>query len=108
MTGKHVQWLTYHFNVEYMFHVALEQLHHIDNNDEIYFVNKFIFILNLSSSIFFVKDDSTLTDCSIYSNKIEDQSNENNFRYLFNLTIYLWTLLIIWIIFQMWISSFYF
>jgi len=50
MTEKHVQWLTYHFNIEYMFHVALEQLHHVDDNndDEIYFVNKYIFILNLS------------------------------------------------------------
>jgi hypothetical protein len=40
MTEKHIQWLTYHFNIEYMFHIALEQLHNIDNNDENYYVRK--------------------------------------------------------------------
>ncbi len=45
MTKTDVQWLTYHFNIEYMFHVALEQLHHIDDNyDEIDLVNKFVVI----------------------------------------------------------------
>jgi hypothetical protein len=46
MAEAHAKWLTYHFNIEYMFHVALEQLHHIDNKDDIYLVNKFIFVLN--------------------------------------------------------------
>jgi hypothetical protein len=45
MTETDVQWLTYHFNIEYMFHVALDQLHHIDDNhDEIDLVNKFVVI----------------------------------------------------------------
>ena len=47
MTEKHVQWLTYYFNIEYMFQIALEQLHHIDNNPEIDLVNKIIIVLNL-------------------------------------------------------------
>lgn len=46
MAEEHVQWLTYHFNIEYMFHIALEQLNHMDNNEENYFVNTFIFIFN--------------------------------------------------------------
>ena len=29
-----VQWLSYHFNVEHMLHVALEQLHHLESTDE--------------------------------------------------------------------------
>ena len=45
MNEEHIQWLTYHFNIEYMLHVALEQLHNIDNNDEIYFVNKFFLFI---------------------------------------------------------------
>ncbi|CAF1166661.1 unnamed protein product [Rotaria sp. Silwood1] len=73
-----------------MFHVALEQLHHIDHSDEIY------------------SDDSMLSDYSLLSNKIENNTNEKKFQYLFNFTIYLWILLIIWIIFQMWTSSYYF
>ncbi|CAF1218512.1 unnamed protein product [Rotaria sordida] len=89
MTDKDIQWLTYHFNIEYMFHVALEQLYHIDNSDETYL------------------DDSILSDCSILSNKIEYNTNEKKFKYLFNFTVYLWILLITWIIFQMWTSSFY-
>lgn len=52
------------------------------------------------------QDDSTLSDCSIFSNKIGEKSSENKFRYLFNLTIYLWTLLFIWIVFQMCITLF--
>lgn len=103
MTEKHVQWLTYHFNIEYMFHVALDQLHQIDNNDEIYFVKKFLFRLNTWHFIF-QDDDSILTDCSRFSNNIE----EKKIKYLFNLMIYLWSLLIIWMIIHIWTSSFNF
>jgi hypothetical protein len=52
MTEKHVQWLTYYFNIEYMFHIALEQLHHIDNNPEIDLVNEIIIIFNISNLIY--------------------------------------------------------
>ena len=52
MSEKHVQWLTYHFNVEYMLYVALEQLHQIDNtNDSIYMVGQFTFLKHLSHRI---------------------------------------------------------
>ncbi|CAF3168807.1 unnamed protein product [Rotaria socialis] len=90
MTEKDIQWLTYHCNVEYMLHTALEQLYRIDNEDDTDF------------------DSSILNDCSIVSSKTEDNSNETKFKYLFNFTIYLWALLIIWIIFQMSTSSYYF
>ena len=41
MTEKDVQWLTYHFNIENMFHVALKQLQDID--DKISLVVIYIF-----------------------------------------------------------------
>jgi len=46
MSSNDIQWLTHHFNIEYMFRIALEQLQKLDDDelDLVYHKTRFLYL----------------------------------------------------------------
>lgn len=103
MSEMNVQWLTYHFNIEHMLHVALEQLHQIEiTDDEIDLVQTFISrSINIDFDNLFQNDSISFIDGSILP-----KEHDRKLKYIFHLTVSLWILLIIWSISHIWKCSF--
>ena len=103
MSEMNVQWLTYHFNIEHMLHVALEQLHHIETVDEdIDLVKTYLAQLTLRPGLF-QNDSTSFTDYSVLPTR-----DDRKFQHVFHLTLSLWALLIIWSLPHIWNHSFSF